>query len=65
MIGSLINKALRPLGMKFAQIEYHDWRVGSVADYVSTLIDVGSAYGTQDFYILNQHAELFLIDPRK
>ena len=65
MTGSFINKALRPLGMKLTRIEYHNWHIGSVADNVSTLIDVGSAYGTQDFYILNQNAELFLIDPIK
>jgi FkbM family methyltransferase len=65
MIGSLINKALQPLGMKLARIEYQGWLVGSVADSVSTLIDVGSAYGTQDFYNLNRQAELFLIDPLK
>jgi FkbM family methyltransferase len=59
----LVNRALRPLGIRVIRARPAGWRVGDAANGVATLIDVGCAYGTPDFYPTAPGAALFLVDP--
>ncbi|HTO08727.1 MAG TPA: FkbM family methyltransferase [Myxococcota bacterium] len=59
----LVNRVLRPLGVRLTRARPAGWRVGRAASGVSTLIDVGCAWGTPEFYATAPKAELFLVDP--
>jgi FkbM family methyltransferase len=58
-----LNSALRPLGIRIERARPKGWPVGNAAQSVTTLIDVGCAFGTPEFYALNEDASLLLIDP--
>lgn len=58
-----INSALRPLGIGVERARPRGWPLGSAARSVTTLIDVGCAFGTPEFYALNESAWLLLVDP--
>jgi len=58
-----IRKALRAAGWELRRIEDQSWHVGSAADHVATLIDIGAARGTPEFSSLNAAAKLFQVDP--
>jgi FkbM family methyltransferase len=58
-----INRALRPLGIRVERARPAGWPVAEAAAAARTLIDVGCAFGTPEFYALNDGADLFLVDP--
>jgi FkbM family methyltransferase len=62
VVGRRVNKLLQPLGFQIRRAPRRVWDVGAAADNVSTLIDVGCAYGTPELYAANTEASLFLVD---
>jgi len=64
-LGTQINNFLRYFGFELTRIKGRSWYVGDAALKVNTLIDVGTAFGTPEFYSLNKQAALLLIDPLK
>jgi FkbM family methyltransferase len=58
-----LNSALRPLGIRIERARPKGWPVANAAQSVTSLIDVGCAFGTPDFYALRKDASLLLVDP--
>jgi FkbM family methyltransferase len=51
------------LGIRIERARPKGWPVESAARPVASLIDVGCAFGTPEFYGLNKEASLLLVDP--
>ncbi|GEM_PF-611539 len=59
----IANTLLGWAGLRVVRAPPSVWPIGTAARGVATLIDVGCAYGTPQFYGVNDEARLFLIDP--